>query len=539
MQYDLDTSDFSTTGYNRFRTPYFRISIAPYNNPKNLIELPAELYKLIQKIEIIESWASESCALENFNIVFAEGSREPFASSEQVDTSDLYGGLFTNSPGFLTDLRFSNNGSEILSITPLVEETINKIAPSTSAPIYLFQEGNIVTVEWGYREDPKNARIIANAILMVQSDFPETGVPIMTLSCQSPFVLLDQITTPVGKNYKVASSVTLNEAGEEVVDYTDVSTLDLLQGFADDHGFDLRISDSILNDTLDKNASKAWVAGMSFGEFLKKLARLSNCIFKVYFNPKNGYNYTIAFISRAEYISKSSVPDSDQYLFRYKGANSILRSFSIKADFAGLPSTAVSGVDSNGKLQVQLTDTGDEQTVQFGENSYLPDMDPSSKSDVVKSINSTEANHTDTTAGKIPPHKTAVSPMADNVKTLDDHTLAAFGRCGNKLISVEFSMLGYTHLFAGQVVTFSNVGTRYSKSYFVQNVTHIIDSTGYHLRGTAFGNNLGGQKGIVPKNPKLPESPESTTVDIKQFADATRATKSDPVAEHQDDLFVS
>ena len=515
--------DFLSTGYNRFRTPFFKIFIAPYNKPANPIELPAELYKLVQKVEIVETQQSASCIFHQFSITFIEGSREPYEQVNSTSAAGIYKSDVTNAPGMITDLHFNKYDNTISAINPFSLSQISNV--SKEGVVYLFQEGNVVTIEWGYVEDPNNIRI-------TQSDFPEYGHPTTTISCQSPMALLDQVTTPFGRNYKIPVGGGVNEAGTFVPDYADISTIALLTKFSAKHGFDLIISSSILNDTLDKNASKVWSAGVSFSEFIKKLAKMSNCIFKVYVNPNNNYRYTIEFINHIDYLTKSSIPAEDDNLLTYKAPNSILKSFSVRADFAGLPNTASVGISASGATRGAVSYDGGSQTSRTG-TTRLINSKPGDKHPVVASLDTDEINTADSDL-QSSATKVKINPMTETPSVFNETALADFGRCGNKQIVVEFSTLGYPLIFAGQTVNFKNVGVRYSAFYTVQMVTHTIDSTGYSLRGTAFGSNLGGSIGIIPASAKsVEERPKKLDVQLMQGLNS----KVDPVAKTRKNNF--
>lgn len=555
---DQSTTSVLASGYSQFKTPLFKISVS-LPGTKEPVYLPQQITRLIQKVEIIENYVSEGCSVDYFNIVFAEGSREPFSNDGSVDTSSIYGtdslpgNTLTNNSGFLLDLRFTTkNGiqgitslsksaeSAIVDVSNILDPLSQTTLSVNSDPTYLFQEGNIVTIEWGYVEFPKK-RIIANPILMIQSDFPEAGQPTTTIICQSPVALLDQIAPPNGVNYKKVSGGSVNELGEIIVDYQDISTIDLLKSFCDDHGILPRISTDVLNDVLDKNAAKVWHAGQSFIEFLRHLARQSNCKFRIYIDPNSNYNYVMEFIKNPDMMSQSSIPSDMDALLTYKGVNSILKSFNVRADFAGLPAIAQVGLNSSGKSQAAVTGDGSDQTVLFATGNSLVNYDPTNKSTVAQSVVS-KAFIKDESNITIPTNKVNVNPGADAPTVLSDTALAAFARCGNKQIAVEFKTLGYPLLMAGEIIKFSNVGQRYSTRYEVRTVTHTFDSTGYNCTGTALGFNLGGSIGIQPSAPKNFDQPKEQNT-VVQFAalaaNGIPQAPTDLVADSRNNRFVS
>src|SRR6266478_6602950 len=190
-------------GYSKFKTPFYEIQVSD-STGKRKVELPHHILRLVEKVEVFETFqTSENKEFGTLTVHFIEGSREPANKDVSIGTEGLYSvplekdnsdldisGSLTNRTGIITDLRFSGNSG----ITFLIDEekrsgkvdntaqknvinqkTIRQHNRESSAPLFLFQERNQIKVTWGYKEDPQTVRSFIGHIIMVQTDFPESG----------------------------------------------------------------------------------------------------------------------------------------------------------------------------------------------------------------------------------------------------------------------------------------------------------------------------------------------------------------------------
>jgi len=526
------------TDYDKYKTPFFRITIAKANG-SSVYELPPYLLGLVEKVEIIESKAG--CNITSlFHLTFKEGSREPFDKSLNTKTSALYSktGEVTNATGMFTDLRFVDGG-----FSSLIPSAVGFTSSALSSPEagvtgdlgkapqnrtiigddkaeatnihYVFQERNKVQVVWGYLEDQQNQRTIRGDIIMIQSDFPEAGHPQVVVTCSGPGSWLDQLA-PVTATYfrdTVATAFT-NKLGIPISSFKDMSIKSAINKLLP--GFKLFVSDNILASKIEANKSKVLPSGHSADKFLRKLAKENNAMFITYYSPIDG-KPCAAFISRTDYLSTPVI--NSPGLTTYKAPGSLIKSISVKADFNSLSGSGHGGVDNTGKTQIVTAGNATTDELFYGK-SGLVNTDPVSKANEIAEARKISDSVFKDDAGRVSKFEMNPNPNDTSYMTGRAKSKAA---CMGRTIFLEFSALGYTRFTVG-TINFGGLGNRYSGFYEVLTVTHTIDSSGYNCRGSAESATINGDTGVLPKGAKVkPEPPpavdklfETKTVSLKQ-----------------------
>jgi len=529
------------TDYDKYKTPYFRITIANADKSK-VYELPPYLLGLVEKVEIIESKAG--CNITSlFHLTFKEGSREPFDKKINTKTSALYnisttGGEVTNATGMLTDLRFSTGGfssliSTVVGLTPPAVPSPGAGVTGSKSPApenktiigddvakatginYVFQERNKIKLTWGYLEDQKNQRTVYGDIIMIQSDFPEAGHPQVVVTCSGPGSWLDQLAPVTATYFRDLVPKGFTNSGKPIVSFKDPTTKDLIKKLLP--GFALFISDDLLADKIDANKSRPLRAGHSADKFLRNLAKDSNAMFVTYYSPKDG-KPAAAFISRTDYLNSPVI--DDMRLTTYKAPGSLIKSVSVKADFNSLSGSGHGGVDNTGKTQIVTAGSATSSEL-FEGDTKLVDANPTSKANgipaAIKISDVFNNNGTNISKFQMTPSANDTSYVVGRAKSK--------AACMGRTIFLEFSAIGYTK-FTVAATRFNGLGNRYSGLYEVLTVTHTIDSSGYNCRGSAESATISGDTGVLPKG--AIEKPAPPPVPLKLFNEAVSFNQASP-----------
>lgn len=521
--------------YRKFKTSFYEIEVSDSSGQK-LVKLPHHIMRLCEKVEIMETF--EAGQFSTITIDFIEGSREPASPDASLGTSGLYqipisgtnpdmaiAGSITNRVGAITDLRFSGN-SGITFLTKeerkkgkidrslqenIVGETITRsYTKENSRPTFLFQERNQVKVTWGYLEDPQSRRSVRGYIMMIATQYPESGQVRTTITCQDTRAALDQIATSKGMTFghrKVTGK------GNSIVVFEDMKSDELIRQLAGQAGMPAIISKNLPADTMDSDKQKMWIAGESFNQFMTKLAAKHNCYYTVVPDPKTGKD-TLMFIRKIDFESRLVITDTD--LTSYKQPGTILKSVDIKADFGGISGNAQKGIGKSGESPANITQAS-AKVAQFKGEQLIP--------------NSPIGNGNEIAAAKGVADKIANGDVVGTVdvnastsrKHLDD-TSQVNAESSQRNIALEFVSLGYTKYHPG-VIEFKNLGVRYSGKYRLITVTHSLDSSGYVCRGTALSYAVATGGVTLPDAIKVPEQKQ---VAVQQF-------KADPTIMNQYD----
>lgn len=529
MANSLLTSAFNTltsnqptinTDYGRFRTPFRKIEVGD-SSGNNMQELPPDLYKLVEKIEIIETLSSGTCLYNHqIAITFIEGSREPLQTDSDnenafyktSDTSSL-----NNRVGLIPDLIFQPNGSigflkevgsliaqqlpsinslqSLSNFTPSLED-INIISGTANATTnFVFKEGNFIKVTFGYIEDPDNQRAIMSPIKLLETEFPDNDQPRTTITCIGLENSIDKISTPIGKSFSIPIPTGISETGQPLFNYQDQSIGQIISSVLP--GIKTIISNKFLAPLLDKHSIKVWAAGESFYQFMQKQASRMNAYTGVVIDAGT-HEEVFFFISKEDY--NNSLIITDPNFFNFKQPGSILKNVHIRADFGNMSGVMGGGVNDNGKPVYQGYNKLVATPIAQGE--AVMDLSENNKISQIVSSN---------TRGGQAVGKVFSSPEANTPGALSDRA-ASYNNCGySKIIGLEFTCLGYPLLFPGPI-KIGNIGTRYSGVYNVLSVTHTLDASGYVCKGSATSMSLVG--GGVTSDGTTVQQPSPAKVNV-------------------------
>lgn len=491
--------------YRNFKTPFFKIFVAK-GRSGNFQELSVDLYKLVKKIEIQEHL--NSCHHTAIKLEILEGSREPFTPNTSAEAS-LYGDQsqgdnFTNSTGFVVDLRFSGGGG-FTSLAPGLigaataaqglgdtalgnsdEGNVESDAPTlvnSQEQSFLFSPRNRIKIVWGYLENPLQRQVVAN-INIVRTNFPESGQPITEIACFSGSSELVQFTTEntvVFKNTGISAGLLAALGISD--DDEDITVEEVLDNLESEHGFRIIRSEEFTATKLDSGITKRWVAGQTLHEFLLNLSNEVDAYYNTTLDPETGK--TVIYFLKEDELERS-VRVTQKDLMTYKKPGSILKSVNITADFASVHGKTNKGYNEKGEKVVRRSPNGQEHIVLF-EGQTAADTNSTegpTASEAGLSLASAANNNLNGNV-EIMPHANDPEYMQSNASNQ--------GSC--KPIVLEFSTLGYTKLGPG-TAPFFGLGERYSGWYTIQSISHIIDDNGYTCRGMAKGHGQGGGEGF-------------------------------------------
>lgn len=516
--------------YSKLKTPFYEISVGDSSatTDKDFVPLPKALMKLVKKVEILETWKSNTCFLNTITITFIEGSREPFVNDPSVDASSLYGAAVTNASGMLTDLRFQSSGG-LLGLTSLlpdkVGKAVNKVAglvglaqevisfgesPKTygnqkpPGPVkYLFQERNKVKVTWGYVERKDLTRTVIGDITYVRSDFPEKDMPTTTITCHDTSYAFDQLSIGVGKIFGNYIPLGFSEQGIPLFDLLGLKVGEIIEKVCTDIGVKCNISKSFLNESPAKGTGIVIYPTESVDQFFKRLASMTNSYYSVTQDTKTGQD--IVHLIRKKEVD-SLIINSDLELLRYKGRGSILKSVNIIADFGGITGNSTQQINKKG--EIWSANGKDTEDIVMYEGGQLIDTDPTSHNP----SKSAKAIQEKLAKTSIPVGTTEVAPASQDRASIQEASQTKAG-CQSEQIAIQFYSLGYPNLIPG-THHFSGVGERYTGEYHIMTITHTIDDHGYSCRGTGTSNTIFGQSGVEPINANKPKRP-ATTKDVQ------------------------
>jgi len=485
--------------YSKIKTPFFTISVGD-SYGVNMTPLPDDILRLVKKIEIKETYGVDEHS--TINITFMEGSREPSRIYKSNFTSNSDGSATSigNSSGFIADLKFSNyallsdnkevgifNSLNALRNTIEVKEVQDeKIITTKQAkaanPKYLFQERNQIKVTWGYKEDSSSVRSIRMYVIMVSTVFNESAQTETTVTCQNTCAFLNQIT-PQGKPI-VFAEVIKTGPNELLSEFKDKPTSALMSEISSILDTGSIISKNLPAPELDNHHVKVLISGESFDQFFKRLAKVHNCYYQVIPDNSTGRD-TIIFMHATDFESQPIV--DNPYTFYFKSPQSIIKNVSIKADFGIVTGVAETGVDQKGTIISQQADTGKDQLTLIqkkelnksgSKSEQIINADPTSVNPIRAVKNASEKLGGGTKTGKV-----ELSPI-DNERTNYIDRSKVKAEDAHHGVILEMTTIGYTKLTPGLVVV-RGIGERYSGSYRIVAVEHIIDNSGYSCKVTA------------------------------------------------------
>jgi phage protein D len=525
-------------GYNKFKTPFYDLEISD-STGKRKVKLPHHIMRLVEKVDILEAFQTgENQEFGTLTVVFTEGSREPASPDATLGTKGLYqipiegnnvdmeiAGSLTNRTGILTDLRFSGSGG-ITFLTKsetkkgkidrstqknvVGKKTTRKHTREDKAPIFLFQERNRIKVTWGYLEDPQTVRSFVGQIIMVATEFPESGQPRTTITCQEPAAFLDQIAPtkgiPFGQRVKTTK-------GNSIVTFTDIATDKVLRDIASKAGMATIISKNLPAETVDKDKQKMWIAGESFNEFMNRLAEMHNAYWRIVINPKTDRE-TLIFVKKTDFEARVIITEKN--LLFYKVPGSILKSVNIKADVGGIIGNSRKNIDNEGNLVEEGNKDGSVQVRQYissetNKKEEFIDADPTGNNPIPSAKNIVN----NILGGEYTGTVTATPVESKSVN--EDRAASAAANMA-KLISIEFNTIGYTKLSPG-VVEVRGIGVRYSGKYRLITVQHVIDNTGYVTKCVGVSHSFGA--GVKISDAPAGQEGGDSKVRLEQFSDSS------------------
>lgn len=510
--------------YRKFKTPFYEIEVGD-SSGQRLVKLPHHILRLVEKVEIMETFVAGE--LSTMSIDFIEGSREPASPDAKMGTQGLYqiptsggntdldiAGSITNRVGAITDLRFSGNGG----ITFLTEkerkqgkidrspqenvdgDTVTRShKKENSRPVFLFQERNQVKVTWGYIEDPATVRSVRGYIMVVTTQYPESGQVRTTIQCQDTRTALDQVATSKGVPFGRRK---ITGKGNSIVVFEDMKSDALIRDIASKAGMAAIVSENLPADTVDNDKQKLWIAGESFHQFMTRLAATHNAYYTVIPDPKTGKD-TLVFIKKTDFENRLVIADTD--LTAYKSPGSILKSVDIKADFGGVTGNAQKGIGKNGE-KPQITNQTSSQVTQFKGEQLAPNSPVGNGNEIAAAKGVAEKVANGEVTGTVDVNPSSNRGRLDDVSKVN-------AEASQRNITLEFTSLGYTKYHPG-VIEFGNLGVRYSGKYRLLTVTHTVDSNGYVCRGTATSYALASGGVELPDAIKAKDNKK---VDVQQF----------------------
>lgn len=490
------------------KTLFYQIEIGDSTGQK-LVPLPYQIHRLIDKIEIKELLIEGGCTGGQFTITFNEGSREPFGTNSNDDTSEAYplnnsgSGHLTNKVGMLADLNYvseagtsgltallpSPNGI-INDVTSAIADTteISEISSSNSPKLitlddkvtskkpikYLFQQRNQIKITWGYVEDKENRRSVRGLIAGVDFDYPENDNPKVTITSVETSMIFDQVSSIFGKNFSTKKVKGVTNTGKVTFAYEDIDLKTIIENFSSDAGIaNPMVSAEYSEIKLDKHAIRIIPAGMSPQQFFSELAKKYDAYFKVFIDPATGKD-TIAFLSKREFCSKLIM--DNKALLTYKSPGSLVKSVKVKAEYNAMTGSANGGVDdagkattvgSNSSIAVAITDAPAD----------LADANPTGNNAVQAAKGSLKALNTKFAIGT---HQ--YNPEINDISAVSRQTYAKANCQLSNIIMISLSTTGFAKFRPGPWFV-GGVGQRYSGTYYFREVMHIIEpGTGYTCR---------------------------------------------------------
>lgn len=534
----------SIQGYGKFKTPFYEIKISD-STGKREVTLPHQVARLVEKVDIMESFMNtEGQDFGTITVSFFEGSREPASPDASLGTQGLYqvtsdgqnvdmqiAGSLTNRSGVITDLRFSgNNGITFLTaaeqksgkidtttqLNVIDQKTTRAHKRENKSPVFLFQERNRIKVTWGYKEDPATKRSFVGQIILVQSEFTESGTR-TTITAQEPSAFLDQIAPTKGIPF--GQRVTTSK-GNSIVVFNDIATDQILRDISSKAGMAVIISKNLPAPTVDKDKQKMWIAGESFTEFMNRLASMHHSTWKIAIDPKTGKE-TLVFIKKTDFEERTII--SDKSLLTFKGPGSLIKNVNIRADFGGIIGNSQKNINREGEPGEETDKDGTSQLRQFKSSSTEKkeewlDADPTQNNPVLAAKNMVN----NVLGGE---YTGVVENNPSDSKSTNSDTSSLRAADSAKLISLDFTTIGYTKLTPG-VVELRGIGVRYSGKYRLITVTHTLDSTGYSTKCTGISHALA--KGGVKVEDAPPGQDSDEKVLVQQFKDTRPTSETSP-----------
>jgi hypothetical protein len=512
--------------YNRLKTPFYNVYVRD-SEASEFLKLPNSVSSLIEKVEILETFTNETCMHGVISLTLTEGSREPYSTDGHINTSELYGkdALVSNKTGMLCDLKYeatrggtgitrlssdavgavANTATNLTGTSANAADIIEEVYGNTKGATgvkYLFEANNRIKVEWGYLEDKTLTREVVGYIITVQAEFPENDQPKVIIHCGPSSYALDQISIGIGQTYVKKINSAIDSVLGQLEDFEGTSVPDILKDICAKAGMDYVISDKFLNQDPPKGTGKVNSGDLTFNKFLNRLAKNHDAYYRVIVDPKTQKD-TILFLTKKD-IDKTLILE-DTNLLRYRANGSILKAISINVDYAKSIGNQNIQINKQGKTVVVNSSDSTQIAIVDGEESAI--NDPTSNN-AVPAAKGAQANISKSAKKKATTH-TEVHAARMDPQSIREDSQAKAGCQIKDYIALEFQTIGYPKLIPGTYI-FSGIGERYSGTYHVINVTHVLDKDGYSCRGNAQSNSIKGYSGVkfvsptvIPKNDKV------------------------------------
>ena len=339
---------------------------------------------------------------------------------------------------------------------------------------FLFQEGNVVDIEWGYQTDSRLKRKMRFVVQYVEYDAAEGSTPECKIYCIPQIIAdLGKLRPTVGVTFK--KTVATDSGNNRNLDIT---AGEIVKTLADAAGYASVISSISgrvnYDDRKPSDFLKTITKDETIHEYIGKLAQDTGHHYLVGYNFKTGKN-TIFFLSDEDYSKYAA------FNFVWKGPNTILTSYHIKSDFSKLHQGSTSTIDPN---------NGDVKVTEQDQAKLTYDL--SSATQLNKSQVSTPVT-VSVDVGLKSVFKKGLTGVAlyapvsqENAqKTILDKHLSQ----REDAIIMSGTMLG--HPFVSPCVgNFLNIGLRYSGRYELIRVKHILDAAGYKIEYDSVTNTI-------------------------------------------------
>lgn len=493
------------------KTPFYKVEIGD-SSGQNLIPLPYQIHRLIDKIEIKELFIEGGCTGGQFTITFNEGSREPFPVNSDGDTSAVYplnasgSGHLSNKVGMLADINYvqGGGGGNLTSILPSASGIINNVGSVVSSPgavanlvgsaaalasgtspqlitlddkvtpagpvKYLFQQRNQIKITWGYVEDLENRRSVRGLIAGVDYDYPENDNPKVTITSVETSMVFDQVSSVFGKNYSNTVPKGATVTGKVTVALEGLDLKAVIKKFCSDANMaEPLVSDEYSEIKLDKHAIRIIPAGMSPQQFFSEMAKKYDAYFKVFIDPATGKD-TLVFLSKREFCSALIM--DNRTLLTYKSPGSMVKSVKLKAEYNAMTGNAQGGVGDDGKA-VTIASNSSVAVGIVDAQADLVDANPTGNNPNQAAKGSAQALNSPFAVGN---H--GYTPEINDQATVTRQVYAKANCQLSNIIMVSLNTIGFAKFRPGPWYV-GGLGQRYSGTYYFREVSHHIDATGY------------------------------------------------------------
>lgn len=465
-------------------------AIASTSNNSNVVSTTAQVYTLLNAINpLVNSTKIYNGTLTSE--VFSGITTPPASGAlvEQIDDTHIV----------VSGLPFlPTNSSLAQDITIFYNNVVQipvQIPVNPAVPKFLFQEGNVVEVEWGYKTASHLKRKMKFVIQYVEYDASESSSPEIKIYC------LPQIKADLSKLHPtkglVFTTTSILPSGNK--QHKDLYAGDIVQKIATSCKYAYYISKSAgrinVDNTLPKEMAKTITPDDSIYSYLQRLAKDIGFHFFVAYSYKLNSD-TIFFLSDEDF-SKYSL-----FNFVWKGPNTLLTSYNIKSDFGRLQAGATSYIDPVNNVSAST---------------------PQSEATYTYSLKTP----TDTTKQQIATQPTQVSTSVNNIFSQgttgitlytpvndENAKLALLEKEQHKqerAIILSGTLIGYPYV-SPCVVTFTNIGRRYSGRYALTLVKHILDNSGYKIQFNAMTNTIADSLVDSDKQPGDKDKPQILNV---------------------------